>query len=363
MRALADASVDAIVTDPPYGISFLGKDWDHGVPGEAYWREALRVAKPGAHMLAFGGTRTYHRLPCAIEDAGWEIRDCVMWVYGNGFPKNHDISKAIDKAAGAERPVVGEGNKGDAARTCMNDASGNGRKKDYLAGPYDITAPATDDAHKWDGWGTALKPSVEPVVLARKPLSGTVAANVLEHGTGAINIGACRIERGDAAYARNCSGDRGHAGTRDPSTEGATNLRAGGGRKADGGYPNNLIHDGSEEVCGLFPSAVQARFFYSPKAANKERFGYCQDCDQVFVRAGNLHTEHNITWHPTVKPVDLMAYLVRLVTPPGGVVLDPFAGTGTTGKAAILEGMDPILIEQDPIYHKIITYRLRGPLG
>jgi len=182
MATLDAESVDAIVSDPPYGLSFMGKGWDHGVPGVEFWAEALRVAKPGAHLLAFGGTRTYHRLACAIEDAGWEIRDCVMWVYGSGFPKSHDVSKAIDKAAGAEREVIGPPTPG---------GQGNGNAYGAITRP-----PATAPATAWQGWGTALKPAWEPIIVARKPLVGTVAENVLTHGTGAINVDGCRVHGG-----------------------------------------------------------------------------------------------------------------------------------------------------------------------
>lgn len=192
-------SVDSIVTDPPYGLSFMGKDWDHGVPGPRFWREALRVAKPGAHLLAFGGTRTFHRLACAIEDAGWEIRDTVMWVYGSGFPKSHNISKAIDKAAGAEREVVGvkPGHENFVGRD--NHPLNGGWNRPWAKDPeaveryHALTAPATDAARQWDGWGTSLKPAFEPVIVARKPIPGTVAENVLQHGTGGINVDACRV--------------------------------------------------------------------------------------------------------------------------------------------------------------------------
>jgi hypothetical protein len=197
MAAMDAKSVDSIVSDPPYGLSFMGKGWDHGVPGVEFWTEAMRVAKPGAHLLAFGGTRTYHRLACAIEDAGWEIRDCVMWVYGSGFPKSHDVSKAIDNAAGAEREVVGpnpyNANKG--GRNHHSDKCAQAGKMS------NITAPATDDAKRWQGWGTALKPAWEPVIVARKPLCGTVAENVLTHGTGGINVDGCRVD-GDARPLR-----------------------------------------------------------------------------------------------------------------------------------------------------------------
>jgi hypothetical protein len=196
MPAMPPDSVDSIVTDPPYGLEFMGKGWDRGVPGVHFWQEALRVAKPGAHLLAFGGTRTFHRLACAIEDAGWEIRDTVMWVYGSGFPKSLDVSKAIDKAAGAEREVLGIG-----AADCVylrrgEPCQGHGDAGKRQSGPtihVAATAPATDAARQWDGWGTALKPAWEPIIVARKPLQGTVAANVLRWGVGGINVDACRI--------------------------------------------------------------------------------------------------------------------------------------------------------------------------
>jgi len=189
-------SVDAIVTDPPYGLRFMGKEWDHGVPGVEFWQAALRVLKPGGHLLAFGGTRTHHRLACAIEDAGFEIRDCLMWLYGQGFPKSHDISKAIDKAAGAEREVVGKRNPSPERKTWSSrgsQAGYGGYAQEECVGGREVTAPATEAARKWDGWGTALKPAVEYIILARKPFKGTVADNVLKYGTGALNIDGCRI--------------------------------------------------------------------------------------------------------------------------------------------------------------------------
>jgi site-specific DNA-methyltransferase (adenine-specific) len=192
LATLPDATIDACVTDPPYGLGFMGKGWDRGVPGVEFWAEVFRVLKPGAHVLAFGGTRTYHRLVCAIEDAGFEVRDCIFWTYGTGFPKSLDVSKAIDKAAGAEREVVGF----DAAAV----AKQNKRPTNATQCPKNapefvgiITAPATPEAATWQGWGTALKPSVEPICVARKPLVGTVAANVMRFGTGALNIDATRV--------------------------------------------------------------------------------------------------------------------------------------------------------------------------
>jgi hypothetical protein len=188
MPKLPENSVDSIITDPPYGLKFMGKTWDHGIPGELFWREALRVAKPGAFLLAFGGTRTFHRLACAIEDAGWELRDTIMWVYGSGFPKSHDVSKAIDREAGAEREVVGE-NPYNSKRPnpLISDICGQ------AGWPNNITSPATDAAKEWDGWGTALKPAWEPIIVARKPPQGTVAQNVLRYRTGGMNIDGCRV--------------------------------------------------------------------------------------------------------------------------------------------------------------------------
>ena len=185
MKALPADSVDAIVTDPPYGLEFMGKDWDHGIPGAHFWQAALRVAKPGAHLLAFGGTRTFHRLACAMEDAGWEMRDTIGWIYGSGFPKSLDVSKAIDKAAGAEREVVG-------VNPTYRKMQEEGANYNLQRNP-NITAPATEAAKQWAGWGTALKPAWEPVIVARKPLIGTVAENVQRYGTGAVNVDGCRV--------------------------------------------------------------------------------------------------------------------------------------------------------------------------
>jgi hypothetical protein len=199
---MADASIDAVVTDPPYELAFMGKAWD--ASGITYrvelWREILRVLKPGGHLLAFGATRTYHRLACAIEDAGFEIRDSLMWIYATGFPKSLDVSKAIDKAAGAERPVVGYG-KGRTGQAVETHADVHGDDAYEWPGAFDVTAPATDGAKQWAGWGTALKPAHEPIVMARKPFSGTVAANVQAHGTGAINVDGCRIGTTTATHA------------------------------------------------------------------------------------------------------------------------------------------------------------------
>lgn len=307
MAALPAESVDAVVCDPPYELGFMGKGWD--ASGIAYdvevWRQALRMLKPGGHLLAFSGSRTYHRMACAIEDAGFEIRDQIMWVYGSGFPKSLDVSKAIDKAAGHEREIVREGASGRGTKTISS--LGNGLNVNFA--PRPITAPATDDARRWSGWGTALKPAHEPICMARKPLAGTVAANVLRHGTGAINVDGCRIE-----------GNR---------------------------WPANLIHDGSNEATDGLREA--ARYFYTAKASSEDR--------------GEMLGDVPRNMHPTVKPTDLMRYLVRMVTPPGGTVLDPFTGSGSTGRAAMLEGMRFIGCELSPDYAEIARARIRYTLG
>ena len=477
MKAMPDNSVDSIVTDPPYELGFMGKSWD--ASGIAFnvdvWREALRVIKPGGHLIAFSGSRTYHRMAVAIEDAGFQIRDQIMWVYGSGFPKSHDISKAIDKNNGeadrlvrftlwmrttglkvkdvtkvlidnnligengtiaghyfaskatsqpaiptvamwkvirplvadvpewvdelvdrieAEREVVGKGTS-----TLLNQsgtyAITNGEAgEEWKPKDYNITAPATAAAKQWNGWGTALKPAHEPMVLARKPLIGTVANNVLTYGTGGLNIDGTRV---------------------------GTDLMVGGsaksagevmktGLKADykspdqiGRFPANFIHDGSDEVVALFPdtnkgtarvgkpggstfggtamsdevigtwygdSGSAARFFYCAKASKRDRnegldgFEAKRDHDgrkDGGVGGDNPRNRTNnakLNHHPTVKPTTLMQYLVRLVTPPNGIVLDPFMGSGSTGKACAYEGFDFIGIDQSAEYVEIARARI-----
>jgi SAM-dependent methyltransferase len=554
LRAMPDGSVDAVVTDPPYGLAFMGKRWDYDVPSVEVWAECLRVLKPGGHLLAFAGTRTQHRMAVRIEDAGFEIRDMIAWVYGSGFPKSLDVSKAIDKRkdwslverlageirrarteAGLSLAEIGEATMAATAGTYgkwyhrgghmffetgrslpsrpewdrlrhvlpiapeftavydeaerevvgqhETDMGGLGGERLGQKGG-DITAPATPEAQQWAGWGTAIKPSFEPVTVARKPLGGrTVAANVLEFGTGAVNVDACRIKPSIAPGGREWEEQRNRAflsaaiaalsdkltelehclsiaveaagpttsakaaspqpatcrpvtgccdGTKTgststssstgefgrmptaqsltdiasiietasrqtidwatwnscqcPSTSAITSasitaalksLRLAASNSSNAGtagrWPSNLIHDGSDEVVGLFPQTVgkigmagntggnnriygkpgrqedrqpgttdtgsAARFFYTAKASKEERQGVA---------------------HPTVKPLDLMAYLCRLVTPPGGTVLDPFMGTGTTIKAAIGEGLHGIGIERDPAYFAMAEHRLNG---
>ena len=419
LKGIPDNSVDSIVTDPPYGLSFMGKKWDYDVPEQAIWEECLRVLKPGGHLLAFAGTRTQHRMAVRIEDAGFEIRDMIAWVYGSGFPKSMDVSKAIDKAHGAEREVLGTSpNWRESKRNREDGGSMEVRGKN--AGL--LTSPATDAARQWQGWGTALKPALEPITVARKPLIGTVAANVLAHGTGALNIDGCRVGNEERLYAPKGTSTNASM-IHVPDHRMGT---AGEEVTVTGRWPANLIHDGSDEVLDLFPEtksgvmkagtrrAAQdepgsvcygtyggnaasadtygdagsaARFFYCAKTSRKDRnegldgfegktpsdktgrkegsVGLVGDHDNKgqtanpFANGGGI-SQNN---HPTVKPTDLMAYLCRLVTPPGGVVLDPFMGSGSTGKAAMREGFRFIGIEMDESYLKIAEARIAHEAG
>jgi site-specific DNA-methyltransferase (adenine-specific) len=373
--------VDAVVTDPPYGLEFMGKGWDRGVPGVEFWERVAGAMKPGAHLLAFGGTRTFHRLTCAIEDAGLEIRDCIMWLYGSGFPKSLDVGKAIDKAAGAEREVMG--------RRVYADGHVQNSSPDALEPPIgtfkrtqdrrDITAPATDAAKQWDGWGTALKPAWEPIILARKPLEGTVAENVLKHGVGGLNIDRCRIEFNGPDDERESKQKNRHAdfdsGPRDNKVFGADDRpRANDGNyDAPGRWPANVIHDGSEEVMESFPDtsthatgsagvtkATKSNVYgsyaggkvniYGNDKGSAARFFYCAKA--------NRQDRHRDNDHPTVKPLALMRYLCRLIAPPGGVVLDPFMGSGPTLRAARDLGCKAIGIEIEEHYCEIAAKRL-----
>lgn len=329
MKELPDNSIDSVVCDPPYGLKFMGKAWDHGVPSKEIWKEALRVLKPGGHLLAFFGSRTYHRGAVAIEDAGFDIRDQIMWVYGSGFPKSLNVSKSIDavEATGLASPkgmrmaAMGSDYKQtDLAGTPGYGVTGNFKNKD--TGSKDLPA-TSDSAKQWDGWGTALKPAHEPIVVARKPLTGTVAANVMKHGTGAINIAGCRV--GDEVVVSHNAPAGTFAGGEEDRGSDTSEYRENTGR-----WPANFIHDGLAEGW--------SKFFYCPKAGKKDR-GVSND-------------------HPTVKPTDLMAYLCRLVTPPNGIILDPFMGSGSTGKAAIREGFLFVGIELDPAYVDISDARI-----
>ena len=333
--AAAGSLVDSVVTDPPYHLltsssrGFMGKEWDGG--GIAFqpetWGRVAAVMKPGGHLLAFGGSRTFARMQVAIENGGLEIRDTIAWLYGSGFPKSLDVAKGIDRQAGHWRGRAGLVK----AETVGQVAKGT----EYQRTPKG--QPITSAARQWEGWGTALKPAMELICVARKPLSeNTVANNVLRHGTGALNIDKCRIET-DELQSRDVR-----------ATNQPGNAWAGAGLRQDwaydgskGRWPPNVIHDGSEEVAAGFPGE-EHRFFYTAKAATAER-----ECSK----------------HPTVKPLDLMRYLVRLVTPLKGTVLDPFAGSGTTGVAAVCEGMKAILIEREPDYLLDIQRRVTAAQG
>jgi site-specific DNA-methyltransferase (adenine-specific) len=402
LRTMPDASVHAIVTDPPYGLAdhkpaaivtaltawangdrasvpdgkggFMGRKWDAFVPPPAVWDECLRVLKPGGHMLVFSGTRTVDLMGLSIRLAGFEIRDSITWLYGSGFPKSLDVSKAIDKAAGARREVVGKSARHVSGKPNQRTAGLNGEStfaETVGMGAY-VTAPATDAAREWSGWGTALKPASEPIIVARKPLTGTVAANVLAHGTGGINVDACRVASDQKlvrpSVLRNDNDVYGQglgAGVQDePAGRWPTNvvldehaaaeLDAQSGISKDGvagpksgGFGGGMFGDGTPDNVGQVGyggSGGASRFFpvfkYQAKAPTKER-------PKVDGKS-----------HPTVKPLELMRWLVRLVTPPGGTVLDPFAGSGTTGQAAALEGFECVLIEFEADHIPLIEKRL-----
>lgn len=379
MPQLEPVSFDSIITDPPYGLRFMGKEWDHGLPSIPFWEATLRVAKPGAMLLAFGGSRTYHRLTCAIEDAGWEIRDCLMWIYGQGFPKSRDISKAIDEAAGAEREVVGKsyarGMRGCTDRNFEQGArpyiNGKPNQTDYPL----ITAPATDAAKLWDGWGTALKPAYEPIVLAMKPLDGTFATNALEWGTAGLWIDGGRVETNDdLARVNGGTNKLSWGGT---YGAGPNNAAING---TQGRWPANVILSDDEEVLAGFP--VTKSYASSPpvvKSDDKSIFGYGGNVGQKhgeFYGKPNNMTAARFFYcakasrrergdgnnHPTVKPLSLVQYLCRLTkTPTGGIILDPFMGSGTTLLAARTEGRQVVGIELSEDYCKIAVERLEHP--
>lgn len=396
MREIPDDSVDACVTDPPYGWSFMGKRWDYDVPAVDVWREVYRVLKPGAHILVACGTRTQHRMAVNIEDAGFEIRDVITWLYGSGFPKSLDISKAIDGVVGKQ--AKGFCTAGGKEKYAPQDKS---YRSDY---GYHY-APATPAAMYWQGWGTALKPACEFWTLARKPTSErTVAANVLRWGTGGINVDGCRAETND-------NRDRIGGGTKgNGKCYGESDIYDYISHPA-GRFPANLILDEDAAalldeqsgVCGAYApvksgysgkskgiygdyaqrgddgatfygerSGGASRFFYCAKASKRERDAGCEGLPET-VKVWNGQSDKSSTdvkpveerWttnmrnsHPTVKPLALMRYLCRLITPPRGVVLDPFMGSGSTGIGATLEGFGFIGIELDADYHEIARRRI-----
>ena len=440
MQALIDdnVQVDSIVTDPPYGIHFMGKNWDsfkmrkRGGRGETgagmrmttheeninfqnwcnEWASlCLKLLKPGGYILAFSSARTYHHLACGVESAGFQVRDQIMWLYGSGFPKSLNIGKAIDNKSGATRKVVGQRKHPtlkDVTRI-NRQTSTQHHASNPIADEWDLTGPATPEAQEWEGWGTALKPAHEPIVMARKPVEGTIADNVLKHGTGGINIDGCRIS---------LEGEPPPSGSakRVFKSNQYTKEKAYGDNKTtpeSGRFPANVMHDGSEEVMKEFPTTKSgkdinpttenvsgffgqdmgyyskesnygdegsaARFFYCPKVSRnerntglgvfEERIHDTEDCTNLpSIRTNSVNTSSgkqrkvNPTknHHPTVKPLELMKYLCRLVTPKGGTVLDPFMGSGSTGMAAKDEGFEFIGIEKEKEYFEIAESRIKS---
>ena len=417
IKELDDISIDAIVTDPPYELGFMGKKWD--ASGISYnvelWKECLRVLKPGGHLLSFGGTRTYHRMTCGIEDAGFEIRDTIMWLYGSGFPKSHNIGKSVEKKkVGGIKNLKQIGTrKGIKVETGTQGFSYN---KEYVAGKcmggkqIQGQIPVYEINNEWDGWGTALKPAHEPIVMARKPLSEkTIAKNVLKWGTGGINIDECRVgfdmSNKEDLHAIDQWERQSKSGVKVFNQEGTAKLQEFNQKAPQGRFPANLIHDGSDEVVRLFPdtksgskpgqkgkaligsekgetrieienaygdSGSAARFFYCAKASKKERNAGCEKLDKKrraglagSDRDGNLddvserwRTQPAQNNHPTVKPIKLMEYLVRLVSKKGDTVLDPFMGSGTTGVACKQLDRNFIGIELNEEYIVIAEKRI-----
>ena len=438
MATMPDSCVDAVITDPPYGLEFMGAEWDapwkidpnvgktwntgmgkvemadgyKRLQRPSYentqnvrcrkcgkWKvssnpctcekpdfpniklsnmrtfqqymtpvfvEALRVSKPGAHLLCFGGTRTFHRMACAIEDAGWEIRDTIMWVYGSGFPKSMDVSKAIDRMKGATRRVVGMTRGDDKRGGNYHGASDRGVTIDIP-----VTESATDDAKQWEGWGTALKPAWEPIIVARKPLDGTVASNVLEHGTGAMNIDACRVPT-DETWKHDATASRLSDNSYDLGRKRIVQCSNSAGR-----FPANLVHDGSDEVVALFPYSKGQQGDVTGDEPSRPTDGVCYgggyNDRQAFAKRGDTGSAARFFYcakasaedrgdgndHPTVKPRALMEWLVKLVTTRDATVLDPFCGSGSTLVAAAGLGRGCIGIERDPHYHEIAVERVR----
>ena len=377
LKSLPDNSVDSVVTDPPYGLSFMGKAWDYDVPPKELWEECYRVLKPGGFVLSFSSARTYHRMAVNVEDAGFEIRDQIMWVYGSGFPKSRNLAISIDKKLAGMEHRGKRTNYGTTMITAgVNDKTSTGEtiERDKAMPKHEPMCP---ESEKWDGWGTNLKPAHEPIVMARKPFKGSVTNNVLTYGTGAINIDDCRVsyenDSNDPASNPLFRYQNDYKQVTDNGQKVGVNVAFTNSLNPpneQGRFPANLIHDGSDEVVELFPNSKggaypakrgegvntsftggqegtprkmgdggsAARFFYCPKASKKDR------------GQGNNH--------PTVKPIALMSYLIRLVTQPGGVVLDPYMGSGSTGVAAVEGGWEFIGMELDDNYFDIASSRI-----
>jgi len=393
LKKFPDNYFHSVVTDPPYGLSFMGKKWDYDVPSVELWTEVFRVLKEGGYLLSFAGTRTQHRMAVNIEDAGFEIRDMIAWVYGSGFPKSHNIGKAVDKLQGNEREVVKSKRHGGGSSDIFPERN---NKLDSVGNS------------EWEGWGTALKPALEPITMARKPFKTSVAENVLKNGVGGINIDGCRVGTTET-LTRDCKGwaSAEHKGYQRPSYKNAKKTIFGSN---NGRFPSNLIHDGSDEVTNLFPESNQAtrtyrknngrtfavgggkeqssnivvagdkgcaaRFFYCAKASKQDRNEGLEDFEDKLSSASEFRPNHLEKtnkgengnpygrWkplknnHPTVKPTDLMRYLVRLVTPKEGIVLDCFMGSGSTGKACAYEGFNFVGIDLDKDYCEIAKARI-----
>lgn len=377
LKTFPDNHFDSIVTDPPYGIDFLGKSWDANTGALETYQQCLRVLKPGGHILAFSAARTYHHLAITLEQAGFEIRDQIMWIYSSGFPKSQDVGRSIDRAAGKKDPNYGttnnNGTAGGINLSFTEDHKGGSRRcnkcKKDVAAQYDCKEDEcglkynaqTEEGKKWSGWGTALKPAHEPIALARKPIKGSIKDNVLKHGTGALNIDATRVpmEAGDKfdirVYKDNQNNEK-----RDTEL---TDIEY-------GEYSVGLPHEG-----GRFPSNVLGevpdyqKYFYCPKVSRRERHTGFDLTEIPFVENSNgyesetpRHTAKRVNGnnHPTVKPIELMKYLIKLVTPPNGKVLDPFNGSGSTGCAAVELGHEYVGIELDPAYVEIATKRIEA---
>ena len=387
MRKLPDNSIDAIVTDPPYGLSFMSKKWDYDVPKQEIWEECLRVLKPGGYLLAFAGTRTQHRMAVRIEDAGFEIRDMIAWVYGSGFPKSLNIGKAVDKMQGNEREEIG-----------LHKRTG---KETGTYGAFKGNNLETKGASDWEGWGTALKPAFEPITVARKPIEGTVADNCLKWGVGGINIDGCRVGTEDTYHYDRKGGNAGEVSWK------GLNVEVSADSSPLGRFPANFIHDGSEEVLDKFPHSKSgsmkkpytytnngyslgkptgetkqiheasegsaSRFFYCAKASKSERNAGCEELEEKFAPKGNnegrdmsnpknhlggMQSSVMQNNHPTVKPIKLMEYLVKLVSREGHIILDPFAGSGSTCIACVNLGRKYIGYELDKGYFDIAKHRI-----
>lgn len=416
MAALPPDSIQCIVTDPPYGLSdppdpvalmtawvngqdyhhskkgFMGKEWDSFVPQPAIWKEALRVLKPGGYALVFAGSRTQDWMAMSLRFAGFEIVDTIMWVYAQGMPKSHNISKAIGRR---KHPTLKQENVAISDAGHFHGSSGSCEERD-------ITGAGSDEAARWEGWGTQLKPAYEPILVCRKPIKGTFAKNVMAHGVGGMHIDACRIAvdpKADATQMRTMNRGQRHSDQNDQEW----GFSKGSGDqpqviRQDGRWPANLAHDGSDAVLALFPESAgqqaaartegdkksvhtfgnfgprvafaprgdfgsSARFFFCAKPSTKERHLGMDNPGAQFKRGSTLRLAERVgddkrgNHHPTVKPIKLMRWLVRLVCPKGGTVLDMFCGSGTTGFAAIEESFDFIGIEREPVYARISNAR------